>query len=144
MNTRISKFPPSQLFRFASDQWSDPFWEAARAHKLTACQCAECDQFRMPPSPFCPNCLSQNVVWPELSGRGVVFSFTIVERAVIAEVKDNIPYVPALIALPDAPGVRLTTAIVGAPVHQIAIDAEVTVVWEDLADGHSLPRFTLS
>jgi uncharacterized OB-fold protein len=143
MTVRISKSPPPQFFQFAADAWTEPFWQAAREHRLTACQCASCGRFRMPPTPFCPNCRSQAVEWPELSGRGVIFSFSIVERAVVPAMADYIPYAPALIELPDAPGVRLFSNVVGAPLDEIRIGAPVHAVWEDEVDGASLVRFAL-
>jgi uncharacterized OB-fold protein len=143
MTTRISKPPPPQFFQFAADVWTQPYWDAAKEHRLTACQCGACGRFRMPPSPFCPNCRSQAVEWPTLSGRGAIFSYTVVERAVVPEMAEHLPYVPALIELPDALGVRLISNIVGAPLDQIHIGAEVHAVWEDRADGVSLVRFAL-
>ena len=55
-----------------------------------------------------------------------------------------IPYVPAVIELPDAGGVRLISNIVGAPLEAIRIGAPVEAVWEDREDGVSLVRFVLA
>lgn len=142
MMDRIANFPPPELFQFATDSWTQPFWEAAREHRLTACQCASCGRFRMPPTPFCPNCRSQEVRWPTLSGRGTIFSFTVVERAILPSMAARIPYVPAVIEFEDAPGVRLISAVVGAPLGDIRIGGEVHAVWEDL-EAASLVRFAL-
>jgi uncharacterized OB-fold protein len=98
----------------------------------------------MPPTAFCPNCRSQEVRWPELSGRGVIYSFTVVERAVIPSMAAHLPYVPAVIELPDAGGVRLISNVVGVPIGDIRIGAEVEAVWDDRADGVSLVRFALA
>jgi uncharacterized OB-fold protein len=143
MDARIANPPPPELLQFAADAWTEPFWEAAKARRLTACQCGACGRFRMPPTAFCPNCRSQEARWPVLSGRGVIYSFTVVERAVTPTMAAHIPYVPAVIELPDAGGIRLISNIVGAPVGEIRIGGEVHAVFEDRPDGVTLVRFAL-
>lgn len=97
----------------------------------------------MPPSPFCPECHSQDILWVELSGKGTVYSYTVVWRAISPEMHDSVPYVPAVIALLDADGVRLISNIVGAPIDAIRIDAAVQVVWREGPTGHTVPQFRL-
>ena len=139
----LAKAPPAGLFHLTTDQWTRPFWEAARAHKLVAAACADCGQFRMPPTPFCPHCRSQAIDWRELSGDGVLYSYTIVARAIMPEMADNIPYVPALVDLPDAPGTRLITNVVDTPLSKLAIGARLKVKWHDTADNVTIPMFTM-
>jgi uncharacterized protein len=97
----------------------------------------------MPPTPFCPNCRSQAIHWVTLSGRGTVYSYTVVTRAVLAGMDEFLPYVPAVISLPDAGAVRLVSNVVDAPVAEIRVGSEVQVVWEDAPEGVVLPRFVL-
>ena len=140
----LAKAPPTGLFHLTTDQWTKPFWDAAREHKLVGACCADCGTFRMPPTPFCPECRSQVIDWRELSGEGVLYSFTIVARAIMPEMADNIPYVPALVDLPDAPGTRLITNVVDAPLNKIEIGAKLKVKWHDTEDGVTIPMFTLT
>jgi uncharacterized OB-fold protein len=139
----IARSPAESLFTLCTDAWTQPWWDAAREHRLTAPCCEVCGRFRMPPTPFCPHCRSQKLRWPTLSGRGTLFSYTVVTRAVIPAMESCIPYVPALVDLDDAPGARLTTAIVGVPIDAIVIGAPVKVVFETRTDGVVVPRFTL-
>lgn len=143
MSTKISKAPPKSMFHLETDQWSKPFWDAAAEHRLVACRCGKCGTFRMPPSPFCHACQSQEVEWVQLSGEGRIYTYSIVDFPVIPQVKDNLPYIPAVIEFPEADGVRLISNIVEAPVDAVKIGAEVSVLWEDHEPGVSLPRFTL-
>jgi uncharacterized OB-fold protein len=140
----IAKSPADDLFSLAQDRWTKPYWDAAREHRLTVPRCAACGRFRMPPTPFCPHCRSQAIDWPTLSGRGTIFSYTIVTRAIVPAMESCIPYVPALIDLDDAPGARLTTSIVDAPVEAVRIDAPVKAVFVERGDGVVVPRFTLA
>lgn len=144
MTEHIAKRPPEELFNLVTDRWSAPFWEAAARHRLTVPKCASCGTFRMPPTPFCPECLSQDLEWPELTGRGVIYSYTIVTRALFPEMAASIPYVPAVIELDDAGGCRLISNIVDVPLDAMRIGAGVRVVWEDRSDGVTVPRFTLT
>ena len=56
------------------------FWEAATAHRLVAERCADCGRFRHPPRPMCPECNSLAVEVVELSGRGTIYSFSIIHH----------------------------------------------------------------
>ena len=143
MTEEIAKHPPSQLFKLVTDRWTAPFWEAAQQRRLTVARCSQCNHYRMPPTPFCPNCLSQKIDWPTLSGVGIIYSFTIVSKAIFPEMEASLPYVPCLITLPDAGNIRLISNIVDVPVNRIAIGASVKVVWASMPDGSVVPRFTL-
>ncbi len=138
------KTPPPELARINPDRWSAPFWSAAAEHRLVCARCRSCGAFRMPPSPFCPRCRSQDVDWAELSGRGTIFTYTIVTHAVMPLLTDSIPYAVAAVTLPDAGGVRLLGNLVGMDSDEIAIDLPVRVEWADVAEGLSLPRFAHS
>lgn len=144
MTNEIAKQPPHSLFELVTDPWTEPFWAAAREHRLTVARCTECSLLRMPPTPFCPGCLSQKLDWPTLSGRGTIYSYTIVSRAIFPGMEESLPYVPALVTLSDAPTIRLISNIVDVPISAISVGAEVRVVWVHLPDGVVVPRFTLA
>jgi uncharacterized OB-fold protein len=139
----VTKSPPPQLFTLAVDTWTQPYWDAAREHHLTACCCAACGTFRMPPTPFCPRCRSQQTRWPTLSGRGTIYSYTIVERAIVPEMEAHLPYAPAVIELEGAGGARLVSNVVGARIEDLKVGAPVNAIWEDRPDGVSIVRFSL-
>lgn len=139
----LSRWPAIEGVTISTDSWTLPFWEAARDHRLVVQECVQCGARRMPPTPFCPQCLSQDVIWPTLSGLGTIYSFTIVAKAVTAHQADCVPYVPAVIALYEAPHVRLVSNVVDSPLDALQIDAPVELVWHDRADGLAIPRFRL-
>lgn len=141
MTRSMAKRPPEALFTLDTDQWTAPFWTAAAERRLTAPRCAACGTFRMPPTPFCPACRSQSLDWPTLSGKGVLYSYTVVTRAIVPEMEEAIPYVPALVTLPDAGGVRLITNVVETCIDDLRIDAELRVTFHERQDGTVLPFF---
>ncbi|MFC0529767.1 Zn-ribbon domain-containing OB-fold protein [Phytohabitans kaempferiae] len=143
MNDDIAKAPPADLFTLETDMWTEPFWAAARDHRLVVCRCAACGQTRFPPGPYCPACRSQQAEWPELPGTGEVFAYTVVSRSIVPEMDASIPYVPAVIALDGADGCRIISNVVGCPVSEVAVGSAVQVEWEDRADGATIPRFRM-
>lgn len=138
----LAERPPTELAKVVDDRWTAPFWAAARQHKLTCAQCGECGHFRMPPTPFCPECHSQEVTWPELPATGTLYSYTVIERAAIPAMETNLPIVPAVVELDGAPGTRLITNLVDCPVEDIRIGMQLTAVFDHVGDNLVIPRFT--
>ncbi len=134
-------YPPLLKPDLVQDRWTAPFWDAARAKTLTVPVCAACGTYRFPPTPFCPNCQSSDIRWQPLSGRGQVYAFTVVRRAIIPEVAEHIPYVPALITLSGAGGLRLMSAVVDTPVEAVQVGMEVEVVWSMHPSDQPVPYF---
>lgn len=144
MDTRIAQAPPAELARIDTSPWTAPFWAAAADHRLVVARCADCGQYRMPPTPFCPNCRSQRIDWTQITGDGTLYSYTIVERAIIPDMTGNLPYVPAIIAFAQAGGVRLISNIVGSRLCDLRVDARVVLHWREVGDGLALPVFGMA
>lgn len=141
--SRIARRPPDALAAIVPDSWTEPFWTAAKEGRLTCARCADCGHFRMPPTPFCPRCRSQALEWPALPGTGTIYSFSVVERAVIPGTEDTVPYVVAVVSLDGAEPARLITNIVDSPVDAIRIGARVSALFDIMPDGAGVPRFRL-
>jgi uncharacterized protein len=119
---------------------SVPFWEAANNHRLELPRCNACGKFWFPPSRSCPHCLAADFAWTPVSGRGTVFSFVVFHRVYHPAYEGEVPYVVALIALEEGP--RMLSNVVGIPPEQVRCDMPVKVVFDDVADGVALPKFT--
>ena len=137
----LAKRPPPDLFKLATNAWTQPFWDAAAQHRLVVAQCGTCGTCRMPPTPFCPACQSQQIDWKTLTGLGEIYTYTIVDRAILPGMADHLPYVPAVITLEGGGGVRLISNVVDAELAELAIGMPVQVVWDDLREGVAVPRF---
>ncbi len=140
----LAKAPPDSLFELATDKWTEPYWEACRQRRLVVMRCPESGAFRFPPSPFDATSRSQNVEWVESSGNGIIHSYTVVSRVIIPSMIDCIPYVPAVIELPDVGSVKLISNVVDSPVEAICIGHPVRLTWYERPDGIFLPRFILA
>ena len=118
---------------------SVPYWKAAAQHRLELPQCEACDHHWFPPSRSCPKCLSPNVRWSQVSRRGKVFSFVIYDRVYHPAFAQDVPYVVALVEL--AGGPRLVSNIIDIPPDDVRCDMPVEVVFDDVAEGVSVPKF---
>jgi uncharacterized protein len=109
---------------------SAPFWAGLRRHELAILRCDECRTFVHPPQASCPKCLSLALTPEAVSGRGSVYSFTVVNREFAPGIKP--PYVAALVDLVEQDGLRLVTNLVNATIGDVRIEMPVRVVFFDL------------
>lgn len=123
------------------DQVSAPFWDAAREGRLVAPRCRRCDLVFLYPRVTCPRCLGREFDWPELSGRGRVYTCTVVRQAAHPAFQAEVPYVFAIIELDEGP--RLASNVVDCPPEDVAPDQAVQVVFDEIGDGNVVPRFRL-
>ncbi|CAJ63518.1 MULTISPECIES: Zn-ribbon domain-containing OB-fold protein [Frankia] len=137
MSTLTTTLPPAGI-QITTDSATEPFWQAAKENRLVAPKCADCGTFRLPPSPFCPTCQSQNVDWVTLSGRATVYSFSIVNGV---PGQPGLTLAAAVVDLPDAPGARLVSNVVDADPDAVRIGTPLTVDFVEIADGWKLPVF---
>jgi uncharacterized OB-fold protein len=132
---------PGEHVRIAVNKDTEPFWQAAKERRLVAPQCADCQTFRLPPTPFCPNCRSKAVDWIELSGAATVYSFAVVHGF---PGMPDLLLVPAVLELPDAPGARLVSNIVDVAPADVTIGMPLRVDFSPISDGWLLPVFRAS
>jgi uncharacterized OB-fold protein len=132
---------PGEHVRIAVNKDTEPFWQAAKERRLVAPQCGDCQTFRLPPTPFCPNCQSKNVNWVDLSGDAVVYSFAVVHGF---PGMPDLVLVPAVLDLPDAPGARLVSNIVDVAPTDATIGMPVRVDFSPISDGWLLPVFRVA
>ncbi|HSR55089.1 MAG TPA: Zn-ribbon domain-containing OB-fold protein [Alphaproteobacteria bacterium] len=118
---------------------SEPFWNAAREHRLKIQKCVSCGHHRFPPAAHCPECLSADHEWVEASGKGRVFSFVTFQRLYNKGWEGEIPYVVALIELDEGP--RLLSNVTGIAPEDVKCDMPVRVVFDDVTDDVTLPKF---
>lgn len=120
---------------------SEFYWQKAREHELWLPQCRECGKTYFYPRGICPGCFSRDTTWVRSSGRGTLYSFSIVHRAPAPIFRDSVPYVVAIVELEG--GARLPTNLVGVDPdpEKVRIGMAVEVVFDDVADAIALPKF---
>ena len=123
------------------DALTRPFWGAANEQRLAIQRCAGCERFHHPPVGICPECLSTDLAFREVSGRGRVYSFAVVKDQRLPAFDALMPYPLAYIELDDAPGVVLLTNLPGTPVEQVRTGLPVEVEFEEIVPGTFIPQF---
>lgn len=120
-----------------------PFWEGAAKQQLLMQCCLDCSAYIWTPRPSCFECGSENIQWQELSGRGEVYSFTVIRqvvgRAASQAFEKDIPYVIAWIDLDEGP--RMITNVIGCPDENVTLGMKVSVVFEQQSADIWLPKF---
>jgi uncharacterized OB-fold protein len=104
------------------------FWTGGAAGELRLMRCQDCAAFIHPPRPICRKCLSENVAPEAVAGTGVIDTYTINYQKWHPGIE--VPYVIARVAIDGAPGVFLTTNIVGCPVDTVDFGDRVRVLFE--------------
>jgi len=112
---------------------AQPFWDAAREGRLMIKRCLDCGQAHHYPRPHCPFCGSAHTEWLACSGAATVYSFSIMRAA---------PRPTAVAVVELAEGPRLTSVIVNADVHALAIGDSVRVTTMPGENGVAVPVFT--
>ena len=139
MDDQLAVAPPEALFTLVTDTWTKPFWEAAGNQRLMIPRCPACEAWRMPPTPFCPDCQTHGIDWVEVEPEGELYSWTVVNRA--PDPTWKVPWVPAIVSLPQAGGVRLVSNVIGARPMDLCVGMKLCAVWDQRSDGVTVPRF---
>lgn len=111
---------------------SERYWEAANQGKLLVKTCEDCGQVHFYPRAICPHCWSDNTQWEQASGKGRIYSYSVMRRS-------ETPYAIAYVRLDE--GVTMLTNIVEADFDTLAVDQEVEVTFVQSEGGQALPVF---
>ncbi|HVY42781.1 MAG TPA: Zn-ribbon domain-containing OB-fold protein [Hyphomicrobiaceae bacterium] len=112
---------------------SEAYWEGARNGKLLLRHCTSCDRVHHYPRALCPHCFSDKLDWKEASGKGKIYTYSVMRRA-------PEPYVIAYVTLDE--GVSMMTNIVDCDFDKVRIDQPVKVVFKASENGQPVPMFT--
>jgi uncharacterized OB-fold protein len=142
MKSTSSPFPRSEPKASGERQSSMPdldfaplrsFWEGAAAGELRIPRCTACGTWIWYPRATCPACKSADVAWTATSGRGTLYSFAVVRRALWEPYAPFVPYATGLVALAEDPAVRIVTRFVDCDLDALRIDAPVRAVFRPLS-----------
>lgn len=125
----------------AIDDLSQPFWAGAKRHQLMLQRCKDCGYFNHPPRSACDACQSQQLDFEPMSGKGTIYSFTVMHQPNIAGFEDEIPYLNILVELEEQPKLFMVSNLSMADQDAVKIGAPVEVFFEDADAEVSLPRF---
>ena len=116
-----------------------PFFAAAKRHELVVQRCRQCGTHRFPAREICSACLSRDAEWVKVSGEGEVFSYNVMYQVYHPGFADEVPYAVVVVKLKE--GAKMNSNLLGIDPHAITIGAPVKVVFEDVSDEVTLPKF---
>jgi len=109
------------------------FWNAAREGRFLVPVCAACGRAHWYPRAICPFCASDRMEWRQGSGRGTIYTFSVMRR--VSE-----PYAIAHVTLAEGP--TMLTNIVDCDFDKLFIGQTVTVVFKASENGQPVPMFS--
>jgi uncharacterized OB-fold protein len=128
----------------AADGLDAPYWEATARHELLVQRCPACNTYQWGAEWVCHNCRSFDLDWVQVPGKGRIYSWERVWHPVHPALRESCPYVIVLVELPEAGNVRMVGNLLGDPLQEVPIGAEVEAVFEDHEEGFTLVHWRLS
>ena len=123
----------------ATDWQTLAYWEGCGRGELVLQRCSSCDLVQHRPRGVCAHCLSSDLEHFVASGRGVVYSCTVIHQNGIPPFRDACPYVLAYVDLEEGP--RLMTNVVGCDPETVEVGMDVMVEFVPAGEGLGVPRF---
>ena len=124
------------------DDLSRPFWDAAREHRLVLQRCASCGYYNHPPRLACDACLSQQFTFEPVSGRGTIYTFTVMHQRDVAGFENEAPFINLVVELEEQPRLLMVSNLPIAERDRVRIGTPVEVIFEDRG-GVIVPQFRL-
>ena len=131
LNRRIPKPLPTQD--------NIEFWEATRRGELRFQRCSDCEHWRHYPRPMCPKCHSRNFSWELSSGRGRIYTWTVVHGPTLPSFEAQLPYNVVDVLMDE--GVHFQSQLLDCEPEEIEADLEVEAVFVPLDDEITQIKF---
>jgi uncharacterized protein len=134
------------------------YFKYCAQHDFHLQKCDDCGLLRYPPTTGCPWCSSPKATWTAVAGKGAVHSYGEVHHAIQPAFKTKTPYMVLLVDLDTQngkPSEFEALRVVGnlatsqgelappAVVRSVGIGTRVRMVFADVAEGLSLPQWTI-
>jgi uncharacterized OB-fold protein len=116
---------------------SQPFWDGLARGELLFQRCGRCGLSTHTPAEVCAHCGWRELAWVPSSGRGTVYSWTIVWRPQTPQF--SVPYVPIIVDLEE--GWQMLSNLIGCEHDAVHVGQAVEVEIHPLAEGGVLPYF---
>jgi hypothetical protein len=126
------------------NEWTKPFWDAAKRGILELQRCRSCGHFQHPPYATCTQCVATDLKFEPVRGLGTIYAYTIMYHAGDKRFASAVPYASIIVELDDAPGALMAGNLLDAEFTEAKVGRRVEVVFEKLNDDITLPQFRLA
>src|ERR1700687_3048230 len=110
-----------------------PYWDAAAKGQLLIKKGNACGESHFYPRSLCPFCFSGDTAWVAASGKGTIYSYSVMRRV-------PVPYVVAYVTLAEGP--TMISNIVDCDLNAVKIGQAVKVTFKPSDGGPPVPMFT--
>jgi uncharacterized protein len=124
--------PPFRILPRVTDR-NRHFWTGGADGVLRFLRCQDDGTYVHPPAPRCPKCRGKNLSVEAVSGRATVLTYSVNFQPWMPG--PELPFVLAIVELPEQEGLRLTTNIVNCDPESVEIGMPVRVIFERHDDG---------
>ena len=135
-DTRLKPIP-------SPDEITRPFWEAAKERRLVVQRCATCNYYNHPPRTVCDACLSQELRFEPVSGRGRIHTFTVMHQRDVPGFESEAPFINIVVELEEQPMLLMVSNLPISERERVRIGGPVTIDFEDRGDGVFVPQFRI-
>jgi uncharacterized OB-fold protein len=118
------------------DNVSEHFWKSVKDGKLVIQKCPECGHFQFYPRALCTEC-GATPEWFEASGRGTVYTYTVIRQNGAKPFVDLLPYVVAMIKLAEGP--KLMGNVTHVDPDTVKVGLEVSFYSAAMNDDVGIP-----
>jgi len=115
------------------------FYEGCQRGELLFQCCGQCGTWRHVPRELCADCGSWEWAWKASSGRGKVFTWTVVTRPLHPAFAEDVPLAAVVVELEE--GVRLLSHVADCPPEELEMEMPVEVYFDPITEDVTLPRF---
>jgi uncharacterized OB-fold protein len=116
------------------DPETKPYWDAAAEGRLLIKRCDACGAAHHYPRSLCPFCFSDRTRFEEASGKGRIYTFSVMRRSPTG------PFAIGYVTLAEGPA--MLTNFVGCDFDALAIGQPVRVTFRTAEGGAAVPMFT--
>jgi uncharacterized OB-fold protein len=120
------------------------YWDGAREEKLVLLRCPECHTYVHPPSEVCSRCRHEKLAPTEVSGRGRLYSWSVMHSGGNPGFEEKIPYAVLVVELEEQPGLFTIGNLLDGDPSELTIGAPVVVCFERVTDEVTLPQWRLA
>ena len=126
------------------NEWTKPFWDAAKEGVLKLQRCQTCRHFQHPPFATCTNCVSTDLKFEAVGGKGAIYAYTIMYHTGDKRFASAVPYASIIVELDEAPGALMAGNLLEAEYTEAKVGRRVEVTFQRLNDDITLPQWRLA
>lgn len=123
------------------DDINRQYWEGARDNRLVLQRCPSCQYWVHPPRETCPKCQSETLTPTQASGKGKVYSWSVMHTGGTPGYEDKLPYAVIVVELDEQKGLFTIGNIEDCPLDEIDIGLHLTVTFEKVNNEITLPQW---